>query len=569
MVVQHNLTAINANRYLGINNSKLGKSLEKLSSGFAINRAGDNAAGLAVSEKMRSQIAGMEQGVKNAQDGISMVQTFEGALTETDSILQRMKTLATQSANGTYDDSVDRAAIQLEFDQLNDELNQIADTDFNGVVALNGGQMADGLVADGNGKIDYSNATRQAQQLGTTGGFVKGVGADGYTGTKEEIVTFTAEVNDNGEVTWTPSDNAEGTVGTEKNGGFTYSGATVNIDTTKIVTGDTITIKFSPAEEANAVTSEVVGSNTDMGKLVEADDTNFAGPTLDIEDDVVVSQEIADAVNALNGLTVTSALGATNATVTTKVNNVAIPADANPVDLGISVGEGKLQLAQGGVINYVDAAGTATKIATVKAATADAKAAVAGTATTSFLVTQSSYEAAKAADIEIVEPESVVSQSDAYDKSTAILTYADDITLQVGGRAKDAVNFTFAYESDGLGELKANLNCSSRADGLNTANLSLKTQESANAAIDKIDNAINKVSMVRATFGAMQNRLEHKIDNMNVTVENLTSAESRIRDTDMATEMMNFTKQNILTQASQSMLAQANQLPQSVLSLLQ
>ena len=142
MVVQHNMTAINANRYLGMNNTKLGKSLEKLSSGYAINRAGDNAAGLAVSEKMRSQIAGMTQGVKNAQDGISMVQTYEGALTETDSILQRMKTLATQAANGTYDDGVDRAALQLEYDQLADEINQIADTDFNGVVLLNGSSMS-------------------------------------------------------------------------------------------------------------------------------------------------------------------------------------------------------------------------------------------------------------------------------------------------------------------------------------------------------------------------------------------------------------------------------------------
>ncbi|MBQ8177181.1 MAG: flagellin, partial [Oscillospiraceae bacterium] len=142
MIVQHNMTALNANRYLGMNNTKLGKSLEKLSSGYAINRAGDNAAGLAVSEKMRSQIAGMTQGVKNAQDGISMVQTYEGALTETDSILQRMKTLATQSANGTYDDGVDRAAIELEYGQLVDEINQIADTDFNGVTLLNGDKMA-------------------------------------------------------------------------------------------------------------------------------------------------------------------------------------------------------------------------------------------------------------------------------------------------------------------------------------------------------------------------------------------------------------------------------------------
>jgi len=358
MVVQHNMTALNANRYLGMNNTKLGKSLEKLSSGYAINRAGDNAAGLAVSEKMRSQIAGMTQGVKNAQDGISMIQTFEGALTETDSILQRMKTLATQSANGTYDNGVDRAAIQLEFDQLKDEINQIADTDFNGVVVLNGGTMTDGTAAstaaDTKGQITYDGAT---------------------TATTEGTVS---------------ASNA-------------YSQGTVDL-------------------------TRPTGKNYDDG---------------------------------------------------------------------------------------------------------------------------------------------------------------DSIILQVGARSKDAVEFNFNYDylgEDGYATLDADveelldegaLNCSTYGLGLTDADgkaldkIDLTTQENANKTIDVIDAAINKVSMVRATFGSVQNRLEHKIDNMNVTVENLTSAESRIRDTDMATEMMNFTKQNILTQASQSMLAQANQLPQSVLSLLQ
>lgn len=305
MVVQHNMTAINANRYFGINNTKLSKSLEKLSSGYAINRAGDNAAGLAVSEKMRAQISGINQGVKNAQDGISMVQTYEGALTETDSILQRMRTLATQSANGTYQDDVDREAIQLEFDQLNDELNQIADTDFNGVMALNGGKQA--------------------------------------------------------------------------------AKSTVSIPNT------------------------------------------FGG-------------------------------------------------------------------------------------------------------------------------------------------AKATLTTTTSITLQVGARSKDAVNFTFKYTSKGIGTLKADLNVSST--GLNTKSLKLSTAKDANLAIDQIDFAINKTSMVRATFGSVQNRLEHKIENLTATAENMTEAEAGIRDTDMASEMMNYTKYNILQQAAQSMLAQANQQPQSILQLL-
>ncbi len=329
MVVQHNMNALNSYNRLNYNVNSMKKSSEKLSSGFRINRAGDDAAGLAISEKMRSQIRGLNQAKRNSQDGISMIQTYEGALTETHSILQRMKELAAESANGTYDDATDRAAIQLEFDQLNDELNQIADTDFNGVTALNGGTMADGTVQTDN-LFDYTAAAETTPTTSTT---------------------------------------------------------------------------------------------------------------------------------------------------------------------QVSVGN-------------------------------------------------------------------------AYSAAGADLTYTSSIVLQVGARSKDAVNFTFAYAASGIGSLSANMDVSSRADGLSTAGLSLSTQASANAAIDQIDYAINKVSMVRATFGSIQNRLEHKIENLTTTAENMTEAESTIRDTDMASEMMNYTKYNILQQAAQSMLAQANQQPQSILQLL-
>ena len=577
MVVQHNMTAINANRYFGINNNKLSKSLEKLSSGYAINRAGDNAAGLAVSEKMRAQIAGIDQGVKNAQDGISMVQTFEGALTETDSILQRMRTLATQSANGTYQDDVDREAIQLEFDQLNDELNQIADTDFNGVVVLNGGEMADGTKADAAGNISYSTATRQAQQVGTAGGFVNGIAADGYQATNEETVTFTATKNSDGTVTWKASENALSAVqnGNNTTGGFSYDGAVVSVDTTKIVSGDTITINFTKPQLAVGQTSDTVGTNTDNGTV--STDGTVTAPTLtvDITDAQITSDRLADATNFLNNLTVETSVDANGTVTGTKING----ADFEGVDDGAGNKSssvlktykdgGKIILGAGdGKISYVDANGTTTPLATVtEGKIENATATTAGTITTKFLTTTASYEPAKSSGVELVEPESKVSQSNSNDASTATLTYKNNITLQVGARTKDSVNFTFKYSSDGLGELKADMDCSAR--GLGTDQLSLATQEDANAAIDKIDNALNKVSMVRGTFGAVQNRLEHKIDNLNTTSENLTSAESRIRDTDMASEMMNFTKNQILAQASQSMLAQANQLPQGVLSLLQ
>ena len=163
MVVQHNMNAINAYNRLNANVAGLRKASEKRASGYRINRAGDDAAGLAISEKMRSQIRGLNQATRNAQDGINMIQTFEGAAQETHNILQRMKELAVESANGTYDNATDRAAIQLEFEQLNDELNQIADTDFNGTVVLNGGQMADGL-KQVDGEFNYKNKAGQVAE---------------------------------------------------------------------------------------------------------------------------------------------------------------------------------------------------------------------------------------------------------------------------------------------------------------------------------------------------------------------------------------------------------------------
>ena len=578
MVVQHNMTAINANRYFGINNTKLSKSLEKLSSGYAINRAGDNAAGLAVSEKMRAQISGINQGVKNAQDGISMVQTFEGALTETDSILQRMRTLATQSANGTYQNDVDREAIQLEFDQLNDELNQIADTDFNGVVVLNGGEMADGTKVDGNGNINYSTAVRQAQQIGTAGGFVKAVDSANYNGTNSETVTFTANVADDGTITWEASDGALSTVtqktGTNKaTGGFEYDGAVVTVDTSKVVAGDTITIEFGKKSDAVGVQPGTIGYNVELGKTGGdktdgADGVTTATITLTAATKVT-SQEIADAFNALNGLTISETYAkdaATPTAGTTTINGVTVPGAGNTAEIG-KVGDGKLVMDENMKISYVDKAGQTYELASVTAGKMANGATNAGTVTTTVNVGQATFTPANDKAVKLVEPDGKVSQSNSNDASTATLTYKDNITLQVGARTKDSVNFTFNYESNGLGDLKADMDCSAR--GLGTDKLSLATQEDANAAIDKIDNALNKVSMVRGTFGAVQNRLEHKIDNLNTTSENLTSAESRIRDTNMAEEMMNFTKNQILSQASQSMLAQANQLPQGVLSLLQ
>ena len=577
MVVQHNIPAMNANRLFGINNSGLSKSLEKLSSGYAINRAGDNAAGLAVSEKMRSQIAGLTQGVKNAQDGISMIQTYEGALTETDNILQRMKTLANQAANGTYQDDVDRDAIQLEFDQLNDELDQIADTDFNGVVMLNGGQMADGTRADGYGNINYATAKRDAQQIGTVGDMVTSVADRDIDVKTNATVTYTANVKSDGTVEWKSSDDKNGAVTSNKNGGFESNGVVINVDTTKVVSGDTITLEFKAAKTSGTTVAATTGYTETTSDGVKSD--KAAVLTINATTDDITSQSIADAINALDGLTIKSTVtGKTSAAVagaggaqglsSTSVNGVALGSlGKQDADLMKLADGSKLTINSAGVINHIGVDGFKTKIATITSTSGTEQGSKSGTITTVVSVSQSSYDPDNKGSVKLIEPDAV-SKSNSNDAASNTMTYTDNLTLQAGARTKDSINFTFAYESNGIGELKANMNCSSRSDGLGTKDLSLKTQADANKAIDRIDQAINKVSMVRATFGATQNRLEHKIDNMNVTKENITSAESRIRDTNMAEEMTNFTKNQILSQASQAMLAQANQLPQGVLQLL-
>lgn len=578
MVVQHNMNALNAYNKLNTNVAGLKKSSEKLSSGYRINRAGDDAAGLAISEKMRSQIRGLTQAKRNSQDGISMIQTFEGATQESHSILQRMKELASESANGTYQNDVDRDAIQLEFNQLNDELDQIADTDFNGVVMLNGGEMADGTRA-ANDKFDYVNATRQAQQVGTAGGYVKAIDSSAYAGTNSETVTFTASVDKDGKVTWEKSDGAKGTVGyvaadtaNKAQGGFTYDGAVVTVDTSKIVAGDTITINFEKKNDAVGTQPGTTGYNVDIGKTGGDKTDGSAGVTsatiVLTAGTKVTSQEIADAFNALNGITIgeTFAKDDTDGTNMT-VNGVTVPADATLAEIG-KVGDGKLVVDKNKKISYVDRAGTAYELATITGAKMANGATNAGTVTTTVNVGQATYTPANDKAITLVEPKSKVSQSNSNNTATAPLTYTDHMVLQTGARTKDSVDFTFNYSTTGMGDLKANLDVSSREGGLNTKNLSLATAADANTAIDKIDNAINKVSMVRATFGATQNRLEHKIENLTTTNENLTEAESGIRDTDMASEMLSYTKYNVLQQAAQSMLAQANQQPQSILQLL-
>lgn len=396
MRIQHNISALNANRQLTANNTALSKNIEKLSSGYRINRAGDDAAGLAISEKMRGQIRGLDQATSNANDGISLVQTAEGGLNETHSILQRMRELSVQSSNGTYQDSVDRENIQKEVTALTSEIDRISSsTQFNKINLLDG-SLSSTVSTTGTGATALTAMT-------TTGGSLA--------------------VGDEVEFTLTQSDGSstDTTVGLKDEDGNTITGLTATI---KDSSGSALAAKTALAA-SKAYTVTLSGGTGDNAK--------YNGLTLSFT----------------TGSTAISAGGTADATVETKGLSFQIGANGSS---------------------------------------------------------------------------------------------SEQVSLQIGDMS---------------------------STGLKVNGIDVSTQDGATDAIATIDAAINSVSGTRANLGALQNRLEYTVNNLSTTSENLTSAESRIRDVDMAEEMMDMTKNSILSQAAQAMLAQANTQPQNVLSLLQ
>ena len=450
MVVQHNMQAANANRMLNVTTSAQSKSTEKLSSGYKINRAADDVAGLTISEKMRKQIKGLDRASTNAQDGVSAVQTAEGALTEVHSMLQRMNELATQSANGT-NATTDRKAIQDEIDQLSTEIDRVSETTkFNEMYLLKG--------------------------------------TDGATATK------TLNAHDAG---------IAGTLVDNKNGTSTFTVTALNANDKITIAGKEYTIG-GPGTPATAT---IGGTNTNNATV----SGTYNGTT----DDVFTY----DGTNWKNqaGTTVTLA------------------------DQGLTLGCG--------------AAVNGTKI-TVTAATQQA----AGTITADQAYTKISDELVKASSI----------GADTATEAT-VTNAANIFTINQGKVAiKDALSFNLhvGADADTTNKISVKIDSMSSA-GLGIKGIKADTEQDATYAIDAIADAISKVSDQRSSLGAVQNRLEHTINNLDNVVENTTSAESRIRDTDMAKEMVNYSKNNILAQAGQSMLAQANQSNQGVLSLLQ
>ena len=466
--------ALNTHRQLSINNTNTAKSLEKLSSGYRINRAGDDAAGLAISEKMRAQIRGLNMASKNAQDGISLIQTAEGALTEIHAILQRMRELATQSANDT-NVVVDRGEIQKEIDELAKEITRIADTtEFNTQNLLGGKFKATFHIGANEGQnIELSINDMSAAALGVEGNM--GLVKKGVSGT----VAYDIK---NAHL----ADAVEGAV---------YS---VQKLSKSITLGSTTDIQYVLRDKDDNIVG--VSANGQAWQLVHKDkDLTNDINNVNLVD--AVAWNVGDTHNKIISGTIVVTGKATNAGGGANETHLAIKADATLVDKpGLTAGE--------------------------------------------YTMTDSHV---------LFSNTNVL-----LDAKGNVVAYEADSTSNIWKTLDGQVLFELDPGKIGDGEKVI----------VGGGGIDVSSQVAADKAITVINNAIEKVSTERSKLGAMQNRLEHTIKNLDTSAENLQAAESRIRDVDMAKEMMEFTKQNILMQAATAMLAQANMAPQTVLQLL-
>jgi len=437
MVVQHNITAMNANRMLGVTSGLQAKSTEKLSSGYKINRAADDAAGLSISEKMRKQIRGLSQASDNAEDGISCVQTAEGALTEVHSMLQRMNELAVKAGNGTMSED-DRQNVQDEIDQLVDEIDRVSETTkFNETYLLKGDDTS-------NGNTKSLEANAEIGQI------------DGLTVTAKADKTYT----DNDDVK--------------------------------------------------------------IGKvIVKSSDTNVV---------TVDADQLTEAAGNI-------------AKITTDGTEVVVTKNDGKTDTYATVDKFKAAYAGLDIVG----AGAVTISKTLDTATANTDDTVTGTYTGNL----NSYKVGDSVNVKLAVGAS--GETALSNGSKALL-----LSFQVGADTTSENKISVTMDS-----------MSAKSIGVDGIKVTGSDSTNADKAVDTISDAIKKVSKQRSALGAVQNRLEHTISNLDNVVENTTSAESRIRDTDMAEEMVSYSKNNILMQAGQSMLAQANQQNQGVLSLLQ
>ena len=541
MIVQHNMSAMNANRMLGITNSSLAKSTEKLSSGYRINRAADDAAGLSISEKMRSQIRGLNKASDNAQDGISLIQTAEGALNESHSILQRMRELSVQASNGTETDD-DREAVQQEISQLQDELTRISSTtEFNTMKLLDGSLAGPQGVSKGsNQTIGSQVANLKAAETGMT------AGADTSTETglfaKETIkidgaditvdwTTLTSEEKAALKQNWTASDSSKAskaaTIMQDKineaidNSGLGVAHVTVKSSVTGVAASFNIK---SGSEGTDSKISFDNSADTLIGKtLAGVAAADVTGSTKYSGENVAATEKFYMNING-QSLVVTPAA---------KVDNGAAMSDvATTLQTSINTA----------IDTYNKDRDDADQLKKVTVdVSKDGRLVVSSESGSVSFSDFGTGEAAKKLGLD----------------ASATKTAANGgMTLQIGANEGQTMNF-------GIEDMSA------AALGVDGGKVDIATQSGAQKATTTIDAAIKKVSAQRSKLGAVQNRLEHTIANLDTASENTQTSESRIRDTDMAEEMVAYSKNNILLQAGQSMLAQANQSNQGVLSLLQ
>ena len=496
MVVQHNLKAMNSNRMLGLTSASQAKSTEKLSSGYKINRAADDAAGLSISEKMRKQIRGLSQASSNAQDGISSVQTAEGALNEVQDMLQRMNELAVKAANGTNSED-DRSYIQNEIDQLTTEIDRVAETTkFNETYLLKGDRFA-------SKEYSYAYAQYTADNAATV---TMPTNKDADTNVVIDSVTFNPDAS---------SVDQNAVANAIKNSGLTVK-VTKHWDATAntgagAAADNTFSVSLNGDAASKYKISAVKGSTTDFD-ITTSDGTKVATVKVNGADSEKATKAGDD------GAVVTSkAINATGITGATKNGEAAKYYDKDGNGISANALSSYFQTAADGTIT---AKGDAPTV----------------------------YDAVGLATT--LDPTQVTSTQD--------ITGALKLSLHVGADATSNNQITLSIDS-----------MSAKGLGVNGLKVDGADDTNALSAIETIKEAIQKVSTQRSALGAVQNRLEHTINNLDNVVENTTSAESQIRDTDMATEMVKYSNNNILSQAGQAMLAQANQANQGVLSLLQ
>ena len=609
MRIQHNIMAMSAYRNYTNNVSAMKKNLEKLSSGYKINRAGDDAAGLAISEKMRAQITGLETAQKNAKDGISLVQTAEGALTEVHDMLNRMVELATMSANGTYDNDVDRAQLQKEMDQLTSEIDRIADSaNFNGIKLLNG-EM------DGSAKLGTLTAVGSAEAVAdgvqTGGAATKGV----YSLDLKDLSLKLGQTTISSAASSTYTTIVTNSTGTQSTVTLTNPAVSGGVQDKTLAAGDIEFTVGGAKFQKNGADVEFADAITDPSKAGEQIAAALDGSTIEIDGITY------DVTGADGKLTLTAQTAPTTAdelannfdvSFTTKADG-AVEDTNNGHDLSVHVvtapamaGDNKLAQGKFTLTNDMIQQGSVLKIGETSYVfqVGDDNPITAGTGQTVIKLTKGLSDAdalKEAADklsqqnnkhfhittnrdgstIHLTEKAGAVNYKTDWDLHGTDGNDADADWKKVvqsakieknktaDGKEGKALKLQIGDTADTFNQLSVNIqDMHAKSLGIDGASINIKDQDAASIAIKKIKDAINMVSDVRGTLGATQNRLDHTINNLSVMTENIQDAESTIRDVDVAEEMMAYTKNNILIQSAQAMLAQANQVPQGVLQLL-